>query len=318
MEADKFEKGSNTVMMSIDCSPILKVAGAQGVTHFFARSTGLGGDAWCHLVTGKDRALLIDTGFGVGDLRGLCESCTDLPIDVVNTHNHGDHTSGNPQFDRVYIHELDAPVIKKNMRALYRKLVSQAQAAYAASTRGATQGSLNSVVLPGDVSFFTQEDIVQPREYEVITIQDGHVFDLGGGYEYEVFHLPGHSSGGIAILDRKRRMLFSGDAIVYTPTMISTVPAGAEVSPWQTVEKFRDGLLRLCEHIDEFDVVYPGHSHQGLPPVIVTDMLACCEELLAGDTSVQVYSNKGNYNHLGVHVHGMAQIAFSEQRIYAK
>jgi glyoxylase-like metal-dependent hydrolase (beta-lactamase superfamily II) len=305
-------------MMSIDCSPLLKVPGAQGVNHIFARSTGLGGDAWCHLVTGTERALLIDTGFGVGDLQGICKTCTDLPIDVVNTHNHGDHTGGNPQFDKVYIHELDAPALYKSMKAPYRKLVSQAQASYSASTRGTTQADLNSVVLPGDVSFFTQEEIVQPKEYEVVPIQDGYVFDLGGGYEYEVFHLPGHSSGGIALLDRKRRMLFSGDAIVYTPTMISNVVPGTTVSPWQTVEKFRDGLLRLCEHMDEFDIVYPGHSQLGLPPVIVTDMLACCEELLAGDTSVQTYSNKGNYNHLAVHVHGMAQIAFCEQRIHVQ
>lgn len=305
-------------MMSIDCSPLLKVSGLQGVTHFFARSIGLGGDAWCHLIPGKDRAILFDTGFGAGDLKGLCRECTDLPIDVVNSHNHGDHVMGNPQFERVYIHELDAPALFKNMKAPFRKIVGSAQAAYMASTRGTTQGSLGSIVLPGDVSFIEQDEVVQPKEYEVIPMKDGHTFDLGGGYEFEVFHLPGHSQGGIALLDKKRRMLFSGDAIVYTPTMISNVAAGAEVTPWMTVEKFRDGLARLCEHIDEFDIVYPGHSHQGLSPKIVTDMLACCDELLAGDTSVQYYSNKGNYNNLRVHIHGMGKIAFNEARIRAK
>ena len=61
----------------------------------------------CYLVEGAERALLIDTGFGVGDLKALCERLTDKPLLVVDTHSHGDHVLGNPQFDRVYIHALD-------------------------------------------------------------------------------------------------------------------------------------------------------------------------------------------------------------------
>src|SRR5699024_479599 len=79
----------------------------EGVYSIFSRSPGMGGDAWMHLVTGPERAVLIDTGFGIGDLRALVETLIDKPYDVFNTHFHGDHTLGNVQFDRVFIHRYD-------------------------------------------------------------------------------------------------------------------------------------------------------------------------------------------------------------------
>jgi len=63
-----------------------------------------------YLVTGQERALLIDTGWGVGDLPALVSTLTTLPLWVVNTHGHRDHTSGNGQFPEVYIHTADLPL----------------------------------------------------------------------------------------------------------------------------------------------------------------------------------------------------------------
>ena len=52
----------------------------------------------CYLVCGQDRCLLIDTGWGIGDLRALVAELNPLPLTVVNTHGHPDHTFGNWQF----------------------------------------------------------------------------------------------------------------------------------------------------------------------------------------------------------------------------
>ena len=48
----------------------------------------------CYLVEGTEKAMLIDTGFGVGDTKALCERLTDKPLVVVDTHSHGDHILG--------------------------------------------------------------------------------------------------------------------------------------------------------------------------------------------------------------------------------
>ena len=251
-------------MAMSDNYPLIPIPGRDGIWHIYARSPGGGGDAFCHLIPGKDAAILLDTGFGIGDLKSMV----------------------------VTIHALDAEGLKRMMDMPPREVPAEDVREYK----------------------YVQEDLVQPCHYDVESIEDGYLFDLGGGYEFEVFHLPGHSPGGIALLDKKRRALFSGDAIVWTPTFIMSHP-GWPTTPYHTVEKFREGLTRLVSRMDDFDILYPGHSRQGLPTSIVTDMAACCDELLAGDTSVQ-------YRILGqgspVHVHGMAKIAFSEDLIHVK
>ncbi|WP_180951771.1 MBL fold metallo-hydrolase [Brevibacterium jeotgali] len=61
------------------------------------------------LITGADRALLIDTGAGpeqatriLAAVRGL----TDLPLTVANTHDHWDHFFGNPTFAEAGVTEF--------------------------------------------------------------------------------------------------------------------------------------------------------------------------------------------------------------------
>ena len=55
------------------------------------------------LIEGDEKAMLIDTGAGIGDLKAQVEKLTDKPLIVVNTHGHVDHTGGNMQFDEVWM-----------------------------------------------------------------------------------------------------------------------------------------------------------------------------------------------------------------------
>ena len=60
------------------------------------------------VIVGSKRALVIDCGTGIGDLRWVIENkITDKPYDVVATHNHGDHIGGAGFFDSIYIHPAD-------------------------------------------------------------------------------------------------------------------------------------------------------------------------------------------------------------------
>ena len=56
------------------------------------------GNVRMYLVDGGEGALLIDTGNGSDDLRGLVSTLVKGRITVINTHCHGDHTSANGQF----------------------------------------------------------------------------------------------------------------------------------------------------------------------------------------------------------------------------
>ena len=117
------------------------------------------------LLTGEERALLVDSGRNIDNAREIAESLTTLPVMLVNTHADGDHVAGNGKFDAFYMHPDEEPN--------YRR---------------------------GD------------RKGTILPICEGDVLDPGGR-PLEVIHLPGHTPGSIALLDRKNRVLISGDPI---------------------------------------------------------------------------------------------------------
>lgn len=58
-----------------------------------------------YVVNGRDRVVLINTGFRYGDLRQDVDNLLDMPYDVICTQGHLDHTGGSIQFDQVYLSE---------------------------------------------------------------------------------------------------------------------------------------------------------------------------------------------------------------------
>jgi glyoxylase-like metal-dependent hydrolase (beta-lactamase superfamily II) len=59
------------------------------------------------LFVGTERALLVDTGFGGGDLKAVVSGITALPVMLVNTHADDDHTGCNAQFEEAHMHPAE-------------------------------------------------------------------------------------------------------------------------------------------------------------------------------------------------------------------
>jgi len=74
------------------------------------------GGVRCFLVEGDDRAMLVDTGFGDGDLRAFAQTLTNLPVFVVNTHADGNHTGCNGQFEEIWMHPAEFDYYTAKMR----------------------------------------------------------------------------------------------------------------------------------------------------------------------------------------------------------
>ena len=57
-----------------------------------------------YLIAGNARALMFDTGMGIGwgGLKALTLKLSKLPVVVLNSHTHDDHVGNNWQFDTVY------------------------------------------------------------------------------------------------------------------------------------------------------------------------------------------------------------------------
>ena len=59
------------------------------------------------LLTGSERALLIDSGMQTHNAKELAEALTDLPLSLLNTHADPDHIGSNGEFDAFYMHPAE-------------------------------------------------------------------------------------------------------------------------------------------------------------------------------------------------------------------
>ena len=260
-----------------------------GIFHIYYDAHSKGASAWMHLIVGQERALLIDTAFGIGDLRGLVETLTDKPVDVVNTHFHGDHSAGNGQFETIFIHKYDIPYLEMSEKAENRLLPA-----------------------PGT---YREEDIIPLRSAKHVAMEDGFVFRLGEGHEVEVIHMPGHAAGGCMLLDRKYNLLFSGDAVVFTPTLIIGKFPAPYYPEYLTVTAFRDALKKALPKCQNVKKLYTGHSVQGISPVYLTDMMDCCEKIIAHPDQYETYDYVSDPSQKQIMCVGHAMIVYTNDCI---
>lgn len=245
---------------------------------------------WMHLIEGKERALLIDTGYGIGNLKGLAERLTDKPLIVANTHFHGDHSAGNGQFEEVYCHEYDVPYLEAQMADTEERLLP-----------------------PGD--FYRKEDIVSGGSYKVTGLKNGDFLNLGEGERIEVIHMPGHTAGGCMFLDHKTRLLFSGDAVLTTPTLIIERFPNPFYSEYMTVSAFRDALGKFVHRLDEVEKVYPGHGRQGIDSSCFQDMLACTTAITEHPDRFEKYDYVDDPGQRQIRCVGKAMVVYSDSRV---
>ncbi len=66
-----------------------------------------------YLVVGREKALLIDTGYPGNITPEDIKALTPLPLLVVNTHAHPDHSGSNNAFEKIYVHEADLDAAKR-------------------------------------------------------------------------------------------------------------------------------------------------------------------------------------------------------------
>lgn len=60
------------------------------------------------LLTGREKALMIDSGMTLTNARDIAQTLTDLPLELLITHADGDHIAGNGSFDWFYMHPSEA------------------------------------------------------------------------------------------------------------------------------------------------------------------------------------------------------------------
>ena len=191
----------------------------------------------CYLLCGRERALLIDTGLGVSNLRKVTDALTALPVTAVATHAHWDHIGGHRFFDRIAVHELEKDWLSGKfplpLQAVIRSLTSA----------------------PCD---FPQDfDIGAYRVFQgspQILLRDGDRFDLGGRSVLAI-HTPGHSPGHCCFYEEDRGYLYSGD-LIYQGCLQAFYPSTDPVLFYDSVKKIRQYPTER---------IFPGHNQLEIP-----------------------------------------------------
>jgi glyoxylase-like metal-dependent hydrolase (beta-lactamase superfamily II) len=271
---------------------------------FYAENADGMSDVWMFLIIGPEKAFLIDTGFGIGDLKGLVDEITGgMPLIVANTHGSFDHAYGDCLFEKVYCHKYEVPRIKAQDAHIWDYLFDK---------------DGNCIWME-----FDKNDLPEWKEFEIIPCENNHIFNLGEDYEIEMIWLPGHSPGHTGFIDKKNRILFPGDAMSSGCSGLGTVNTTnqrqikyyGEYAKYGNIASYRKELEKLVERMDEFDYVFPMHNIVNLEKGIVPCILRALEEVLADPEKaddIEVFINKDGKRQesLVKHIKGYSALSY--------
>lgn len=240
-----------------------------------------------YLLLGQKRALLIDTGYGHANLRDYVRSITTLPLVVLNTHGHRDHSGGDVQFGAVLAHPADFAAIRQNATPEAR-----------ARSREALGNNSVPVADRFDYAHDTMELSLKP-------LRGGDTINLGGR-KLEVIATPGHTAGEIVLLDRQNKLLFAGDHI--------NEMVWLQLPGCLPLETYRESLEKLAEYSTEFVTILPGH-HGPLDAAYLAELTDCVEGILGGTIADGPYTHGQLSGRIAKH--GRASVVFDPRNLRA-
>lgn len=208
------------------------------------------GSQYMYLLEGEEYAMLIDTAYGLGDLRGLVEKLTDKPVITVNTHGHLDHVGGNGQWQKVYMHQ-NALIDQKTL-----------------------EGG------PCDISKLPYPD------YEKCFIEEGHVFHLGGR-DIEVIDITAHSNGSLAFLDASHGLLYTGDELEAAQVLLYELVPTGNYDLRQRLLAHHANMEKLLSRSREFDHICAGHNGSPIAKDYAEDFFELSTLLLEGKIALE-------------------------------
>ena len=141
------------------------------------------------LLTGEEKALLVDTGYGLTDVNAFARTLTSLPLTVLLTHGHHDHALGARWFREVSLFPEDHGVYR-----FYTGEEKRRQVLSAAREKGilVQESEYLSAVMPAPAALREEDDSL-------------------GGLTARVIRCPGHTPGSAVVYVPERELLLTGD-----------------------------------------------------------------------------------------------------------
>ena len=180
-----------------------------------------------YVINGTERALLLDTGLGLTDLKEeVLKLCGEKSLIVVNTHAHVDHNSGNYQFEEVCVGRYDEPFSHQIVDQELREM-----------------SELMFFEIPEKEGFSFEMWNPGPAR-KICTVRDGDIFDLGDK-KLKVLEVPSHTLGCIALFEEKKGWLFTGDIMLTWEVWGHLNPGKSPLAPSASLRVYYESLLKL-------------------------------------------------------------------------
>lgn len=198
----------------------------------------------CYLLCGQEKALLIDTGLGVSNIKKIVDDLTELPVIAATTHIHWDHIGGHQYFNNIAVHEFEKDWLSVKF-PIPLQIVKNNLTKFPCD-------------FPPEFNIDTYH-IFQGMPQKVFN--DGEVFDLGNR-KIKVIHTPGHSPGHCCFYEPERNYLFSGD-LIYKGCLYAFYPTTDPLLFYESVKRVQKYKIAR---------ILPGH-HQLSIPVSMIDKI---------------------------------------------
>lgn len=223
---------------------------AERVNDHIIRIAGAA-DELMYLVEGSERAALLDTGVGMGDLRGYVEAMTEKPVTVLLTHGHIDHAMGACEFEGdIYMSPEDDALYRYHSTPEVRRQLMEGLA-------------------PDSLACLNE---LRPLTYA--PIYHGDTWDFGG-ITIQAFACPGHTRGSVVFLIVEDRLLLLGDACNANTLVYDAFST--------SIEEYRESLIRLQEEIvGKVELTLYSHYSFLFGPEAVPQMIELCGRVMEG------------------------------------
>ncbi len=212
-----------------------------------------------YLIRGKERSILIDTAYRTRHcIRNLTDSLAFLGVvpeqmDIVLTHFHNDHSGASTDL----IHPERTIYVPKDeftFFGIYKQESYYNESRRALYTKeGLTNAEFDTIMhMKNSASMcfpdFHSKQFTPICAHDILTV---------GDYSLEAIHTPGHTPGHMCYYDRQKKIIFTGDHVLFdiTPNII----------PWDTIPNNLGIYLNSLSQAKELDVeiALPGHRFSG-------------------------------------------------------
>ncbi|MCI2062463.1 MAG: MBL fold metallo-hydrolase [Eubacteriaceae bacterium] len=210
-----------------------------------------------YFIRGKDRDLLIDTGFRnqecfdvlTGELKKLGSDIARR--NVLLTHMHADHSgmadlvAGEER--KIYISEKDRSYMQNFMRGQMRRWQED---------RYTKEGMPHELVLDVFNTNPSRQQAMKSLDSRFTALNDGDHIEVGE-YRLEAIYTEGHTPGSMIFYIRDKQIMFTGDHVLFDITPNITI--------WPYVDDSLGSYLENLQRVRNFDVklALPGHRKTG-------------------------------------------------------